>query len=102
MNPHMNDARSSTTLIDSSKAAALLEPLTDLVIRAGAAILAINRAAMQIQGKLDGSPVTEADLAADAILAEGLARLAPDVPAFSEECAESAEARDHESFFLVD
>jgi 3'(2'), 5'-bisphosphate nucleotidase len=102
MNPHMNDARSSTTLIDSSKAAALLEPLTDLVIRAGAAILAINRAAMQIQGKLDGSPVTEADLAADAILAEGLARLAPEVPALSEECAESAEARDHESFFLVD
>ena len=70
MNPQMNDARSSTTLIDSSKAATLMEPLTDLVIRAGAAILAVNRAAMKVDGKLDGSPVTEADLAADRIIAE--------------------------------
>ncbi len=102
MNPQMNDARSSTTLIDSSKAATLLEPLTDLVIRAGAAILAINRAAMKVDGKLDGSPVTEADLAADRILAEGLAWLVPEVPALSEERAQSAEPRDTESFFLID
>jgi 3'(2'), 5'-bisphosphate nucleotidase len=102
MNPHMNDARSSTTLIDSAKAAALLEPLTDLVIRAGAAILAINRAAMKVEGKLDGSPVTEADLAADRILAEGLARLAPEIPALSEERAQSAEPQYQASFFLID
>lgn len=102
MNPQMNDARSSTTLIDSSKAATLLEPLTDLVIRAGAAILAINRAAMKVDGKLDGSPVTEADLAADRILAEGLAWLVPEVPALSEERAQSPEPRDTESFFLID
>jgi 3'(2'), 5'-bisphosphate nucleotidase len=102
MNPHMNDARSSTTLIDSAKAAALLEPLTDLVIRAGAAILAINRAAMKVEGKLDGSPVTEADLAADRILAEGLARLAPAIPALSEERAQSAEPQYQASFFLID
>ena len=62
-----------------------MEPLTDLVIRAGAAILAVNRGAMQIDGKADGSPVTEADLAADRIIAEGLARLVPEVPALSEE-----------------
>jgi 3'(2'), 5'-bisphosphate nucleotidase len=102
MNPHMNDARSSTTPIDSAKAAALLEPLTDLVIRAGAAILAINRAAMKVEGKLDGSPVTEADLAADRILAEGLARLVPEVPALSEERAPSAERQYQASFFLID
>lgn len=102
MNPHMNDARSSTTLIDSAKAAVLLEPLTDLVIRAGAAILAINRAAMKIEGKLDGSPVTEADLAADRILAEGLARLVPEVPALSEERDQSALPQYQASFFLID
>jgi 3'(2'), 5'-bisphosphate nucleotidase len=102
MNPQMNDARSSTTLIDSSKAATLLEPLTDLVIRAGAAILAINRAAMRVDGKLDGSPVTEADLAADRILAEGLARLVPEVPALSEERVQSAGPGYQESFFLID
>ena len=102
MNPHMNDARSSTAPIDSSRAVALLEPLTELVIRAGAAILAINRAAMKIDGKLDGSPVTEADLASDAILADGLARLAPAIPALSEERCQSAEPRAIAAFFLID
>ena len=64
-NPPMNEARSSGPMIDREAAAALMGPLTDLVIRAGAAILAVNRSAMKIDGKLDGSPVTEADLAAD-------------------------------------
>ena len=61
----MNEARSSGPTIGCEAAAALMEPLTDLVVRAGAAILAVNRSAMKIDGKLDGSPVTEADLAAD-------------------------------------
>ena len=51
-------------MIDSKAAAELMEPLTDLVIRAGAAILAVNPAAMSIVDKRDGSPVTDADLAA--------------------------------------
>ena len=61
----MNEARSHAPAIDRAAAAALMGPLTDLVIQAGAAILAVNRGAMRIDGKLDGSPVTEADLAAD-------------------------------------
>ena len=81
----INEADLSGPVIDRDAAAALMEPLTDLVIRAGAAILAVNRAAMKIDGKPDGSPVTEADLAADRIIAEGLARLAPTIPAVSEE-----------------
>ena len=60
----MNESRSSATAIGSAAAAALIGPLTDLVVRAGAAILAVNRAAMRIDGKRDGSPVTEADHAA--------------------------------------
>ena len=76
----MNEARSPGPVIDRDAAAALMEPLTDLVVRAGAAILAVNRQAMKIDGKPDGSPVTEADLAADRIIAEGLARLAPGDP----------------------
>jgi 3'(2'), 5'-bisphosphate nucleotidase len=40
---------------------------------------------MRIDGKIDGSPVTEADLAADRIIADGLARLAPGILALSEE-----------------
>jgi 3'(2'), 5'-bisphosphate nucleotidase len=98
----MNEACSSGPVIDRGAAAALMEPLTDLVVRAGAAILAVNRLAMKVDGKLDGTPVTEADLAADRIICEGLARLFPDVPALSEERAHLATPPYRGSFFLVD
>ena len=98
----MNKANSPATVIEGEAAAALLEPLTDLVIRAGAAILAVDRAAMRIEGKLDGSPVTEADLAADRIIADGLAQLAPQVPAVSEERVDLAKPAYDGSFFLID
>jgi 3'(2'), 5'-bisphosphate nucleotidase len=98
----MNEARSSGPTIDRDAAAALMEPLTDLVIRAGAAILGVNRLAMRVDGKADGSPVTEADLAADRIIAEGLARLVPDIPVLSEERAHLAKSHYDGSFFLID
>ncbi len=98
----MNKATSPAIVIEGEAAAALLGPLTDLVIRAGAAILAVNRAAMRVEGKLDGSPVTEADLAADRIIAEGLARIAPQVPALSEERVNLAKPPYNGSFFLID
>jgi 3'(2'), 5'-bisphosphate nucleotidase len=98
----MNEARSSGPLIDRDTAAALMEPLTDLVVRAGNAVLAVNRAAMRIDGKLDGSPVTEADLAADRILCDGLARLLPEIAALSEERADLAKPPYDGSFFLID
>ena len=96
----MNEARSPA--LDRDAAAALIEPLTGLVVRAGAAILAVNRSAMKVEGKTDGSPVTEADLAADRIIAEGLAEVAPDIPSLSEERAAEAVLPYKESFFLID
>src|SRR5437899_6859865 len=98
----MNEARSSGPVIDCEAAAALIEPLTDLVVQAGAAILAVNRPAMKVDGKLDGTPVTEADVAADRIIGKGLARLFPDVPALSEERAHLAKPAYRASFFLID
>ena len=98
----MNEPFSSRSALDCDRAAALLEPLTDLVIRAGAAILAVNRAAMKIDGKTDGSPVTEADLAADRIIGEGLAWLVPELPTISEERVHLAEPSCKGSFFLID
>jgi 3'(2'), 5'-bisphosphate nucleotidase len=88
--------------IDRDAAASLIGPLTDLVIRAGAAILAVNRSAMKVDGKSDGSPVTEADLAADRIIGDGLARLAPRIPSLSEERIELARLPCKGSFFLID
>jgi 3'(2'), 5'-bisphosphate nucleotidase len=98
----MNETHSSGPAISGDAAAALMAPLTDLVVRAGAAILAVNRAAMRIDGKLDGSPVTEADLAADRIIGEGLAQLIPRVPALSEERVDLANPPYDRSFFLID
>jgi 3'(2'), 5'-bisphosphate nucleotidase len=98
----MNKAGSLGRAIDRDAAAALIEPLTGLVVRAGAAILAVNRRAMKIDAKSDGSPVTEADLAADRIIGEELARLVPDVPALSEERAHSARPPYRGGFFLID
>jgi 3'(2'), 5'-bisphosphate nucleotidase len=88
--------------LDCDTAAALIDPLTELVARAGAAILAVNRAAMAIDGKADGSPVTEADLAADRVIAEGLARLLPEVQTLSEERSHLAKLPYTSSFFLID
>jgi 3'(2'), 5'-bisphosphate nucleotidase len=88
--------------IDRDAALALIEPLTDLVIRAGAAILAVDRSAMRIEGKVDGSPVTEADLAADRVIVEGLASLVPTIPTLSEERAGLAKPPYGGSFFLID
>lgn len=94
----MNEARP----LDRDAAAALIESLTEIVIRAGDAVLAVNRAAMRVDGKADGSPVTEADLAADRIIAEGLDRVAPGIPSLSEERAAQAKLPYKESFFLID
>jgi 3'(2'), 5'-bisphosphate nucleotidase len=96
----MNEACSQP--IEGEAAARLIEPLTELVIRAGQAILAVNRAAMKIDGKQDGSPVTEADLAADKIICEGLARIAPDIPSLSEERVDQASPPFRGSVFLID
>jgi 3'(2'), 5'-bisphosphate nucleotidase len=98
----MNEAGSQGRSIDSDAAAALMQPLTDLVIQAGEAILAVNRRGMKIDGKTDGSPVTEADLAADRIIGEGLARLVPELPALSEERVDLAKPPYEGSFFLID
>ncbi len=89
-------------IIGRDEAAALMDPLTDLVVKAGEAILGVNRRAMKVHGKDDGSPVTEADLAADRIIADGLAQIAPGVPSLSEERVQAAQPPFRGSFFLVD
>ncbi len=88
--------------LDHDAIAALMEPLTDIIAQAGAAVLAVNRHSMAVDGKSDGSPVTEADLAADRIIAKGLSQLAPHIPALSEESVQDATAPYRGLFFLID
>src|SRR5215467_15255333 len=99
----MNEPPPQPRVIGRDQAAALMEPLTDLVVQAGKAILAVNRRAMKVEDKQDGSPVTEADLAADRIIGDGLARLLPDIPALSEERVQQNKPPPYRgSFFLID
>jgi 3'(2'), 5'-bisphosphate nucleotidase len=85
------------------QAARLLGDLTEIVARASSVIRAISPAAASAQLKPDQSPVTAADVASEAAILEGLARLLPDAPVVSEEMA-SAKAPPplHGSFFVVD
>lgn len=69
---------------------------------AGDAIMDVrNSAGMEIERKLDGSPVTEADLAADRIIQDGLEQSFGGVHIVSEENASSHSAAEHD-FFIVD
>lgn len=64
----------------------LLEQVTEISKRAGAAILNVyNSADFGVQHKEDDSPLTRADLAAHSILAPALAELLEGVPVLSEE-----------------
>jgi 3'(2'), 5'-bisphosphate nucleotidase len=91
----------SSPPIDHDAAARLMAPLTALVARAGSAILKVDRSRMQVDGKTDGSPVTEADLAADRVIADGLKQLAAGIPALSEERTKPPGGCP-EAFFLID
>ncbi len=66
-------------------AAGGLDTLTDIVSRAAAAVVAIDRSNVKWRTKADLSPVSTADEAANAVIVQGLSRLLPGVPIVSEE-----------------
>jgi 3'(2'), 5'-bisphosphate nucleotidase len=77
--------------------------IRDLALAAGRAIMEVyGRADLGARAKADDSPVTEADLAADRLIAGGLARAFPDIPAVTEEQSASHGETGHRRFFLVD
>jgi 3'(2'), 5'-bisphosphate nucleotidase len=82
----------------------LAEALLGTAEAAGSAILELYGAAVDVRLKQDRTPVTDADLAADRIIAARLGALFPDVPLVSEERAEDRERKldSVPRFFLVD
>ena len=82
----------------------LLPPLRQLARRAGAAIMDVYHSDFAVTAKDDASPVTEADLRAEAIILEGLRELTPDIPVVSEEAAAAGARFDVSGgrFWLVD
>jgi 3'(2'), 5'-bisphosphate nucleotidase len=80
----------------------LIPVMRDLALQAGEAILAVyRRDDMDVRAKADASPVTEADEAANALIAAGLRAAFPDVPLITEEEAESHALR-AATFLIVD
>ena len=82
----------------------LAEALLPVAIAAGKAILAVRRrGGAGVEWKTDMSPVTEADRAAEAVIAAALAELAPGVPVIAEEASyEGRVPATGSEFFLVD
>jgi 3'(2'), 5'-bisphosphate nucleotidase len=72
-------------MIDSETVRGLIAGLERIVTLAGAAILPLYANGCTITRKTDGSPVTEADHAAEAVVLAGLADLTPHIPIVSEE-----------------
>jgi 3'(2'), 5'-bisphosphate nucleotidase len=63
----------------------LLPDLDAAAKRAGEAILAVYRTDFEVERKEDYSPVTQADLDAEAVILDVLKRLTPDIPVVAEE-----------------
>jgi 3'(2'), 5'-bisphosphate nucleotidase len=87
--------------VDAAACAEMLEALTEIAARASQAILNVAGNA-KVRRKDDGSPVTAADEAAEAVICAGLKQLAPSLPIVSEEQPEHPQTTAGGSYFLVD
>ena len=63
----------------------LINPVADLAVEAGEAILEVYATDFDVQEKGDESPLTQADLASHRRIVAGLESLTPDIPIISEE-----------------
>ena len=65
--------------------ASLIQPVTDIAVRAGEKILEIYETDFEVETKDDQSPLTTADKASHNTIVAALAELTPDIPILSEE-----------------
>lgn len=82
--------------------AVLVDVMLAAAREAAAAILVIRARGLDVERKDDGSPVTAADRAAEAIILACLARAVPELPVISEENAASHCRAPPAEFLLVD
>ena len=82
----------------------LLEPVADIARQAGAAIMNIYQQDFNVNSKHDGSPLTQADLAAHNVIRDGLQKLTPELALLSEESGDIPwqERADWQTYWLVD
>lgn len=84
--------------------AAMLPEVRRIAREAGGRILDVYRTDFESRTKDDNSPVTDADVAAEAVIKPALEHLTPDVPVVAEEAASAGEVPDvgDGPFWLVD
>ncbi|MEM9330538.1 MAG: 3'(2'),5'-bisphosphate nucleotidase CysQ [Pseudomonadota bacterium] len=82
--------------------ATLIDDLSPVARQAGKAIMEIHARGVSADFKSDGSPVTEADRAAEEIILKALQKIAPETTIISEENTHSHHLEAPERFFLVD
>ena len=91
--------------LDATACSELIEPLTEIAIRAAQAIRRIDPK-RGVRMKPDGSPLTAADEAAEHVIRAELTRLLPALPVVSEEQADRSTSLEAaaaaQSYFLVD
>ena len=79
-----------------------LELLRAVALEAGSLALAMRDKGLKVTNKPGGSPVTNADLAVDALLRERLMEARPDYGWLSEETADTPERLDRSRIFIAD
>ena len=79
-----------------------MQEIESLTVIAGNAIMKVREKGVARTDKADGSPVTEADLAADRIIIDGLAAIAPDITAITEETYNAAADHEPQQYWCVD
>ena len=82
--------------------AADLQLIIDAAREAGALAQQLRRDGLDVQYKEGDSPVTNADLATDALIKQRLTTARPDYGWLSEETADNPSRRDHRRLFVVD
>lgn len=82
----------------------LLPEIVALADRAGVVIMEHYRGEIEVKTKADASPVTAADEAGEAVILEGLSKLAPGIPVVAEEKVSAGDIPDLDDgpFWLVD
>ncbi len=79
-----------------------LEKIEEIAIAAGNLAMHYRREGLDIGTKADGSPVTQADLAADELIRQKLLHLTPDIAAITEETWDEKDDPKPETYWCVD
>ncbi|MCW0182912.1 MAG: 3'(2'),5'-bisphosphate nucleotidase CysQ [Zavarzinia sp.] len=77
--------------LDTATRAELIVAIADLAVAAGVEIMKIYETDFDVRSKGANDPVTDADVAGEAVITAGLMKLTPDIPIVGEEAASAGQ-----------